>query len=189
MEQIAHTTEQLAQAILDLINSQPRTPTKDELVAVIAAHLEPGRMEVPAKPTETWVYQSIDAWQYLEAEREHYEFVTRVGAKVAPDDPQEEAAEAKCDALSHAVRAQARHILASPIKTWLDLDARAWLVLLASDFDFDFDLPEAARRGNVAALPARLDIGDAYGAGEQAAVDLALYVLRSTMVKRAPSDG
>ena len=30
--------EQIAQAIIDLINSKPRTPTKDELVALLAAH-------------------------------------------------------------------------------------------------------------------------------------------------------
>jgi hypothetical protein len=30
--------EQIAQAILDLINSQPRSPTKDELVALLAAY-------------------------------------------------------------------------------------------------------------------------------------------------------
>jgi hypothetical protein len=55
-----------------------------------------------------------------------HEFITRVSAKVAPDDPQEEAVEAKCDALFHAVRAQSRRILARPILNLLDLDARAW---------------------------------------------------------------
>jgi hypothetical protein len=138
-------------------------------------------MEVPA-PTETWVYQSIDAWQYLEAERERYEFVTRVASKVVPGDPQTKAVEAKEEALSHAVQAQAQRILASPIKTPLEVDARAWLVLLASDFECD--LSEAARRGNAAALPARLDVEDGYGAGEQAAIDLALYVLHRSCGER-----
>ena len=63
-------------------------------------------------------------------------------------------------------------MLASAIINLLDLDARAWLVLLASDFDFDFDLPQAARRGDVTALPARLNVADTYGAGEQAAAQV-----------------
>jgi hypothetical protein len=104
--------EQIAQAILDLINSRPRSPTKDELAALLAAHLGP--THTGTSPTE-----------YLEAEWERYAFVSRVGAKIAPGDPQEEAVEAKCDALFHAVRAQARHILARPIKTPLELTARA----------------------------------------------------------------
>jgi hypothetical protein len=62
------------------------------------------------------------------------------------------------------------------------------LVLLASDFECDLDLPEAARRGNVTALPARLNVGDAYGAGEQAAVDIALYILHRSCGE-APEDG
>jgi len=48
-----------------------------------------------AEQTETWGYQSIGAWRYLEAEWERYDFVTRVGAKVVPGDPHAKAFEEK----------------------------------------------------------------------------------------------
>jgi len=75
-----------------------------------------------------------------------HEFLTRVVAKVVPGDSREKAVEEKDDALSHAARTQARRILTSPIKTPLDLDARAWLVLLASDFTFSIEAMVKRRR-------------------------------------------
>src|SRR5262249_39718526 len=90
--------------------------------------------------------RGVGAWRYLEAAWERYEFLTRVVAKVVPGDSREKAVEEKDDALSHAARTQARRILASPIKTPLDLDARAWLVLLASDFTFSIEAMVKRRR-------------------------------------------
>ena len=47
MEQIALAADKLAQAILDMINSKPRSPTKDELVTLLVAHLGMARAEMP----------------------------------------------------------------------------------------------------------------------------------------------
>jgi hypothetical protein len=43
-----YSIEQIADAIHALNNSKPRSPTRDELVAVLAAHLGPANVEAPA---------------------------------------------------------------------------------------------------------------------------------------------
>jgi hypothetical protein len=58
--QIALTTDQVAQAIIDLINSQPRSPTKDELAAVIVKAMATPAT-TPALSSEHLAYRKIVA--------------------------------------------------------------------------------------------------------------------------------
>jgi len=60
MEQIAPTPDQVAQAIIDLINSQPRSPTKDELAAII------GKVTLPAPGASVPMLRA--EWDALAAE-------------------------------------------------------------------------------------------------------------------------
>jgi hypothetical protein len=45
---------QAADAILALINSKPRNPTKDELVALLVSHLGPTHADAPASHRAEW---------------------------------------------------------------------------------------------------------------------------------------
>jgi hypothetical protein len=53
-----------ADAILALINSRPRSPTKDELVALLVSHLKPTHADAPARHRAEWdavvaIYKAI----------------------------------------------------------------------------------------------------------------------------------
>jgi hypothetical protein len=98
---------------------------------------------------------------------------------MSPNDPDRHLKGEKQRSLSNFARILARDILASPIDTLGDLDARAWLLLLETCPD---QLSEAARRGDTNALPAGIRIRNYIVSlvGTQAAVDIALAILRAT---------
>ena len=102
---------------------------------------------------------------------------------MGPHDPDRHVKEEKERSLANFARILARDILASPTETLGDLDARAWLLLLETCPD---QLPEAARRGDVNALPAgiRIENYTVSAIGMQAAVDIALAILRATTSPR-----
>jgi hypothetical protein len=115
--------------------------------------------------------------EYLKRELASRDHIERVLAKLHPNDPQYDAEDAKRDALVDAGTETANRILAADVTGPGELAALAWLVLL----DGILEVPDAARRGDASALPARIELkedGDQLSPiAEQAAVNLALAVL------------
>ena len=107
-EQIALTADQVAQAIVDLINSQPRSPTKDELVAVIVK-----AMGIPAA-APTLSPQHL-AYRKIVAEIER--------CNDDPDMPDEET-DAALSRLQEQASELEAEIWAKPAKTLADVAAR-----------------------------------------------------------------
>jgi hypothetical protein len=85
------STNQIADAIIDLINSKPQSPTKDELAAVIAANLGTATNAPPTRWQETPMGRE---WLTLEGEK----FWAIEALPSYLDDPRQEAADAAVDA-------------------------------------------------------------------------------------------
>ena len=83
---MSHSVDQTAQTIVDLINSSPRSPTVEAIAAIIAKVTlpAPDASGVLSTKPETWGYQSVGAWQYLEAEWERYDFRRLLRQKRTP---------------------------------------------------------------------------------------------------------
>jgi hypothetical protein len=147
-------------------------PVRDAITAALARIGAARAANAEASGT-----QSTYAWAYLKHATERRDYHANTIAKMSPDDPDRHVKEEKERSLANFARILARDILASPTETLGDLDARAWLLLLETCPD---QLPEAARRGDVNALPAGLKLKNytVSAVGMQAAVDIALAILR-----------
>jgi len=95
------TATATADAILALINSKPRTPTRDELVAVIAGHLEP---EPP------WAHPCGAA-----AHRDEWDTLMAASRAAEAGDGSEEG-DAAVDAATTLVNECAERILQAPVR-------------------------------------------------------------------------
>jgi hypothetical protein len=113
--QIALTTDQIAQAIISLINSQPRSPTKDELAAVIVR-----AMATPAA-TPTLSSEHL-AYRKLVAEIEPYNELD----SGMSDGEEGEAALARLQEQASELETE---IWAKPAKTLADVLLRAEIAL------------------------------------------------------------
>src|SRR5215470_17112695 len=90
---MTHTIEQTADAILSLINSKPRSPTKDDLISIITANL----METASSPAQRWQDTPMGReWLTLEGEK----FWAVEALPEDSDDPNEAAAAAANNAAS-----------------------------------------------------------------------------------------
>jgi hypothetical protein len=114
-EQIALTADQVAQTIIDLINSQPRSPTKDELVAVIVK-----AMGIPAA-APTLSPQHL-AYRKIVAQIERYN-------DPGSDMSDGEEGEAALSRLQEQACELETEIWAKPAKTLADLLLRAEIAL------------------------------------------------------------
>jgi hypothetical protein len=172
-----------AEQIAALFHSKSPGPTTVEIAAVIGGNLRAARRKaMPGDRGDNQLSrppgsQSTYAWAYLAHAKERRDYHVNTIAKMSPDDPDRHVKEEKDRSLANFARILARDILASPTDTLGDLDARAWLLLLETCPD---QLPEAARRGDVNALPAGIKIKNytVSAVGMQAAVDIALAILR-----------
>jgi hypothetical protein len=153
-------------------------PVRDAITAALARIGAARAANAEASGT-----QSTYAWAYLKHATERRDYHANTIAKMSPDDPDRHVKEEKERSLANFARILARDILASPTETLGDLDARAWLLLLETCPD---QLPEAARRGDVSALPAGIKIENyiVSAVGMQAAVDIALAILRAIAMPR-----
>jgi hypothetical protein len=174
-----------AEQIAALFHAKSPGPTTVEIAAVIGGNLRAARSKaMPGDRSDNQLsrprdYQSTYAWAYLAHATERRDYHANTIAKMSADDPDRHAKEEKERSLSNFARILSRDILASPTEKLGDLDARAWLLLLETCPD---QLPEAARRGDVSALPAGIKIKNytVSAVGMQAAVDMALAILHST---------
>jgi hypothetical protein len=178
-----------AEQIAALFHSKSPGPTTVEIAAVIGGNLRAARSKaIPVDRSDNGLSrppgsQSTYAWAYLKQATERRNYHANTIAKMSPDDPDRHVKDEKERSLANFARILARDILASPTETLGDLDARAWLLLLETCPD---QLPEAARRGDVSALPAGIKIENyiVSAVGMQAAVDIALAILRAIAMPR-----
>jgi hypothetical protein len=174
-----------AEQIAVLFHSRSPGPTTVEIAAVIGANLRAARSKATTcdrsdnRLSRSPGYRSTYAWAYLAHETERRDYHANTIARMCPDDPDRHLKEEKQRSLANFARILARDILASPTDTLGEMDARAWLLLLETCPDH---LPEAARRGDINALPTDIRIKN-YAVSEvgiQAAVDIALAILRAS---------
>ena len=172
-----------AEQIAALFHSKSPGPTTVDIAAVICGNLRAARSKATTcERSDNRLspgYRSTYAWAYLAHATERRDYHANTIAKMCTDYPDRHLKEEKQRSLANFARILARDILASPTETLGDLDARAWLLLLETCPDH---LPEAARRGDINALPADIRIKN-YAVSEvgiQAAVDIALAILRAS---------
>jgi hypothetical protein len=176
-----------AEQIAALFHSKAPGPTTVEIAAVIGRNLRAARGKAGDRSDNQLSrppgYRSTFARAYLAHARERRDYHANTIAKMSPGDPDRHLKEEKQHSLANFARILARDILASPTDTLGDLDARAWLLLLETCPD---QLSEAARRGDINALPAGIRIKNYTVSlvGTQAAVDIALAILRATATPR-----